>query len=128
MKYSDLDVWQGAMVLAEDVYRLTDRFPAHQRYVLSAQMQRAATSVPSNIAEGHGRKSTGAYLNHLSIASGSLRELQTQLELSRRLELIVPADAERLLGQCDKVGALLGALIRALDVRGKAPQSLNPES
>jgi four helix bundle protein len=91
-------------------------------------MQRAATSVPSNIAEGHGRKSTGAYLNHLSIASGSLRELQTQLELSRRLELIVPADAERLLGQCDKVGALLGALIRALDARGKAPQSLNPES
>jgi four helix bundle protein len=119
VKYSDLDVWQRAMAVAEVVLRTTARFPAAQRFVLAAQMQRAAISLPSNIAEGHGRKSTGAYLNHLSIAAGSLRELQTQLELARRLGLLSETEADRLMEQCDGVGSLLGALIRSLEARGK---------
>lgn len=76
MKYSDLRVWQEAMNLVTEVYRMTKPFPSEEKYGLASQIQRAAVSVPSNIAEGHGRKSTNAFLNHLSIAFGSLMELE----------------------------------------------------
>ncbi|HET9701895.1 MAG TPA: four helix bundle protein, partial [Burkholderiales bacterium] len=86
MKYTDLDVWKQSLDFVVDVYRITRQFPPEEKYGLASQMQRAAVSIPSNIAEGHGRKFTGAYLNHLSIASGSLMELETQLRIARRLE------------------------------------------
>jgi four helix bundle protein len=83
--YQDLRVWQDAMRLAVDVYRLTDTFPNHERYGLVSQLRRSAVSLPSNIAEGHARLSTRDYLRHVSIALGSLAELETQLQLSREL-------------------------------------------
>jgi len=84
--YRDLDVWNRAMELVVACYRVTGEFPRTEELGLKAQLRRAATSVPSNIAEGHGRSSTGAYLRHLSIAHGSLMELETQLDIARRLK------------------------------------------
>ena len=68
MKYSDLLVWQKSMDLVADVYKLTAEFPADERFGLTSQIRRAAVSIPANIAEGHGRKSSGAFINHISIA------------------------------------------------------------
>ena len=102
------------MAVAESVFRLCESMPASQRFVLSQQMQRSALSITCNIAEGHGRKSTGAFLNHLSIASGSLRELETQLKLAQRLGLIAADDLGALDDRLDKVGRMLAKLSSAL--------------
>ena len=75
--YRDLRVWQAGMDLVVRVYRLTQGFPTHELYGLTSQMRRAAVSIPSNIAEGHTRESSKEYLHHLSIAQGSLAELET---------------------------------------------------
>jgi four helix bundle protein len=83
--YRDLDVWNLGIDLVVSCYRITHSFPRQEEYGLSAQLRRAAVSVPSNIAEGHARASTGDYLRHLSIAHGSLAELETHLEIARRL-------------------------------------------
>jgi four helix bundle protein len=112
--FRDLDVWQAAMQLAVEVYRETTNFPSEERYGLRAQIRRAAGSVPSNIAEGHNRCRTAPYLQHLSISSGSLGELATQVELARRLCLITDTVAARLSARIQRVGAMLGALIRSI--------------
>jgi len=70
VKYSELQVWEKAMELVTHVYQLTRGFPVEEKFGLISQLQRAAVSIPANIAEGHGRKSTGAYSNHISIANG----------------------------------------------------------
>ena len=88
MKYSELVVWQKAMDLVTEIYKITATFPSDERFGLSSQARRAAVSIPSNIAEGHGRKSTGAYVNHLSIAYGSLMELETQIQIAVRLNFV----------------------------------------
>jgi len=75
--YRDLIVWQKAMDLVVQCYNLTKNFPNSELYGLTSQLRRAAVSIPSNIAEGHGRSSTKAYVNHLMIAHGSLMELET---------------------------------------------------
>ena len=79
--FRDLIVWQKSMILAKDIYKLVKRLPREETYVLSDQMRRAVVSVPSNIAEGHGRDSAKEFIRFLSVARGSLRELSTQLEL-----------------------------------------------
>ncbi len=83
--YRDLTVWQRSMTLAELVYAATSQFPKSELYGLVSQMRRAAISIPSNIAEGHSRISTGGYVQFLGIARGSLAELETQIELAKRL-------------------------------------------
>ena len=88
MKYSELIVWQKAMDLVTEIYKITSTFPSDERFGLSSQARRAAVSIPSNIAEGHGRKATGAYVNHLSIAYGSLVELETQIQIAVRLNFV----------------------------------------
>jgi four helix bundle protein len=80
--YKDLLVWQRGMDLVVTVYQITARLPASEQFGLISQMRRSAISVPSNIAEGYGRQATGEYRHHLSIARGSLLELETQLVLS----------------------------------------------
>jgi four helix bundle protein len=90
--YRDLQVWRKAMVLAADVYRLTRDMPKHEEYRLSAQLIRAAASVPANLAEGHGRGTRRDYAQFVSIARGSLAEVETFLLLVSDLEL---APAER---------------------------------
>jgi four helix bundle protein len=110
VKYRDLLVWQRSLALAERVFRLSAEFPPAQRFVLATQMQRAAASVPANIAEGHGRKSTPAFANHLSIAAGSLYELETHVQLAERLGLVAASEASALLAESDEIGRMLSAL------------------
>jgi four helix bundle protein len=83
--FKDLEVWQMAMTLAADCYHLTARFPKEEIYSMTAQIRRAAASVPANIAEGHGRENTGAFIQFLRIAQGSLKELETHLLLAERV-------------------------------------------
>ena len=114
MKYSDLRVWQEAMNLVTDIYRMTKPFPSEEKFGLASQIQRAAVSVPCNIAEGHGRKSTNAYLNHLSITFGSLMELETQVQIAARLEYLTEDNANHILAKTDQVGKMIGALKKSL--------------
>jgi four helix bundle protein len=111
--YRDLIVWQKSMELAQRVYLSSRQFPADERFGLTSQVRRAAVSIPSNIAEG---KSVGrlGYPRHLRIALGSEAELQTQIELARRLKLLTDLEAEELLQQIAEVGRLLTALLKAL--------------
>ena len=83
--FRDLAVWQKSMKMAVIVYQLTKDFPREETYGLSSQMRRAAVSIPSNIAEGHGRLGSNEYRQFLSVARGSTFELQTQLEIARLL-------------------------------------------
>lgn len=95
--YRDLEIWQRAMALAEQVYRLTGTFPREEIFGLTSQARRAATSIPANIAEGWGREGTKEFQQFLRIARGSLRELETHLLLSQRVGYCEPADLTPLL-------------------------------
>ena len=86
--FRDLRVWQGGMEIAQGIYAITGKFPRHELYGLASQIQRAAVSIPSNIAEGHARESTKEYLQHVSIAQASVAEVETQLEIAKRLRYI----------------------------------------
>ena len=88
--YRDLLVWGRAMDLVVETYRLTEAFPREEKYGLVQQLRRAAVSVPSNIAEGHGRDHLGDYLHHLSIANGSLMEVETQVLIAGRMAYLPP--------------------------------------
>mgnify|MGYP006375087239 CR=1 FL=1 len=112
--FRDLRVWQVSMDLVERVYLVTQKFPKHELYGLAAQMQRAAVSIPSNIAEGYTRSYSREYLRHLSIARASLAELQTQLEIARRLKYCPLEQLDSLFEQMDTLGKQLFSLWKAL--------------
>jgi four helix bundle protein len=114
--HRELIVWQKAMDLVVTIYRVTQSFPKSETYGLSSQMQRAAVSIPSNIAEGHSLKQTPAYLRHLAIASGSLAELETQLEISDRLGYLPPSEKD-VLQQANEVGRMLFGLRNSLQAK-----------
>lgn len=114
VQYSDLGVWQKAMNLVEAIYHLTRTFPNEERFGLISQMQRAAVSIPSNIAEGYGRKSTKAYINYLSISYGSLLELETQIQIGCRLQYLDRTTMDNLLVQTNEVGRMLNGLQQSL--------------
>ncbi len=102
--YRDLDVWQLSMTLCEKVYGLVRLFPPDERFALCDQLRRAAVSIPSNIAEGNGRDSRSEYSHFLSIARGSLFEVQTQLEIAERLNyIIVPDETKSLITRISKM-------------------------
>lgn len=86
--HKDLKVWQESMYLVTDIYELVQNFPAEEKYNLTSQIKRSSVSIPSNIAEGAGRKSNLEFIQFLNIASGSLSELETQLEIAIRLKFI----------------------------------------
>lgn len=86
--HKDLKVWQESMDLVTDIYELVQNFPAEEKYNITSQIKRSAVSIPSNIAEGAGRKSNLEFIQFLNIASGSLSELETQLEIAIRLKFI----------------------------------------
>jgi four helix bundle protein len=110
-----LDVWQDAMALVEAIYRLTTHFPESERFGLISQMRRAAVSIPSNIAEGAARRSTIEYLRFLSIARGSLAELDTQISIATRLGFAAaPPETREIL---HRTFARLNALIQSLEAR-----------
>ena len=112
--FRDLRVWQNAMKLASDTYRITGMFPKHEIYGLSQQMRRAAVSVPSNIAEGKGHHSDKGFASFLFHARGSLLELQTQIEIAKDLDYLSEQDAKFLLDEAPVVGQRLSGLINAL--------------
>jgi four helix bundle protein len=112
--FRDLRVWQAGIELVESIYAVTAKFPRNELYGLCSQMQRAAVSVPSNIAEGHARESTKEYLQHLSIAQASLAELETQLEIARRLKYISEDEVTELFAKMSALGRQLFALRNAL--------------
>ncbi len=112
--YRDLVVWQKGIELAKLLYQLTARFPPDERFGLIAQIRRAAVSVPSNIAEGQARNTTGEFVQFLSHAEGSAAELDTQLHLSVELGFISAADASPSLGLIDEIRRMLNGLRRRL--------------
>lgn len=112
--YRDLRVWQTAMELTLDVYRLSQSFPKDERFGLTSQVRRAATSVALNIAEGHGRSRRGEYLNHLSIARGSAIEVEVSLLLAEKLSYVAAAELEKPRERCDAICRMLTKLKRAL--------------
>lgn len=112
--FKDLTVWQKSMSLAENVYGLLSLLPADEKYILSDQMKRAAISIPSNIAEGHSRSSRNEYIHFLSIARGSLSELETQILLAQRINYFNDEQTKPLLSLCDEIQKMLSAMINRL--------------
>ncbi|HZR64010.1 MAG TPA: four helix bundle protein [Terriglobales bacterium] len=111
---SDLVVWQQALSLVSEVYWLTQEFPSDERHGLTAQIRRAAVSVPSNIAEGQGRCSTGELRQFLGHARGSLLELETQLLIANNLGYLTGATSAGMGRHIEKVGQMLNALLNSL--------------
>jgi four helix bundle protein len=110
----DLVAWQVAMDLATDVYKATRHFPADERFGLRLQPRRAAVSVASNIAEGHGRSSKREFSRYALIARGSLKEAETHIILSGRLGYLSSSQSERLLGLAARINTLITGLRRRL--------------
>ncbi len=113
--YRDLKVWQKSMDLVVECYRQTDQFPKSELYGLTSQIRRAAVSIPSNIAEGKGRRSTGSYLHSLNISYGSLLEVETQIEIAARLNYLTDATRNSLHARTAEVGKMINGLINALE-------------
>jgi four helix bundle protein len=118
--YRDLEVWQKAMDLVTKVYEITKFFPESERFGLTTQLRRAAVSIPSNIAEGQGRRTTNEFLSFLSIARGSLMEVQTQVEIAARLSFVTTEFAVTIEEQSATIGRLLNGLIRSLNQRSES--------
>lgn len=112
--YRELVVWQKGMDLVQEIYLVTREFPREEMYGLTSQIRRAAVSIPSNIAEGQGRKTTKEFLNHLSIAYGSLLEVETQAMIAERLQYLQPPRIQELLKLTSEVGKLINGLAAAL--------------
>ena len=112
--YRDLKVWQAAMDLVEHVYELTGCFPKHELYGLTSQIQRSAISIPSNIAEGHSRASSKEFLHYISIALGSVAELETQLMLAGRLKYVGQNDTQCAIARLEDIGKMLRGLQKSL--------------
>ena len=111
------------MELVKEVYRTTKGFPSEEKFGLVNQMRRAAVSVPSNIAEGHARGTRREYLRFLSIAMGSLAELETQLTVSEGLGFLNQEEGARFTGRCEELRKMLHGLSRKISVES---EKLNP--
>lgn len=117
LSFMDLDVWKVGMDLAEEVYTLSLKLPKKEDYALSSQIKRASASVPSNIAEGYGRGTTGEYINHLRIARGSCMETHTQLLLGMRVKYFTQEEIQTALDKAIRVAKMLNSLIDKLEKR-----------
>jgi four helix bundle protein len=111
MSFRKLVVWEKAMDLVTLTYAETEKLPDSEKYGLYSQMRRSALSIPCNIAEGHGRSGTKEFIRFIDIAFGSLRELQTQIEIAKRLSFLEPKELETM---ADEVGRLLFAVRKGL--------------
>jgi four helix bundle protein len=115
--YRDLLVWQKAMDLVVLSYELARQLPDSERYGLATQIRRAAVSIPANIAEGHGRKHLGDKLHHLSVANGSLKELETHLLIAERLAYLQSANIQTALKLAEELGRMLSVLTQKLEAK-----------
>ncbi len=121
--YRDLDVWRKAMALVQSVYRATGAFPAEERFRLVNQISRSAVSIPSNIAEGYARQGPAEFRHYISIAMGSVAELETQIIISTNLGYLEDAVKDDLLRRLDEIGKMLRGLQNSLPER---KQTLRP--
>jgi four helix bundle protein len=112
--YRDLLVWRKSVDLVKEIYQLTKPFPVEERFGLVSQMRRAAVSIPSNIAEGQARRTTGEFIQFVSQAEGSLAELDTQLVLAEELGYVKPAQLTSAADLVAELKRMLNALRRAL--------------
>jgi four helix bundle protein len=112
--YRDLEVWKKSIDWVEQIYKVSKTFPPDERFGLTSQIRRAAVSVPANIAEGAARTGTGEFLQFLSVASGSLAEVETFLILAQRLGLLPKQAVQPLEAQADEISRMLGGLKRSL--------------
>lgn len=112
--YQDLIAWRKAMDLVKMIYKVTKDFPKEEVYGLTAQIRRAAVSIPSNIAEGQGRTSSKEFQNFLSIAHGSVREVETQILIAQHLNYLPTEQAQHILNQAGEVGRLIKGLWNSL--------------
>ena len=117
--YRDLLVWQKSMALAKDIYKITSGFPAEEKFGLTSQMRRAAVSVPSNIAEGQARNTTGEFVQFISYAEGSLAELDTQLTLAVELTFLPVEKSGLGLDSIAELRRMLNGLRRS--ITGQSP-------
>jgi four helix bundle protein len=113
MSYRDLVAWQVGMELVEAVYRMTSSFPIEERFGLTAQIRRAAVSVPSNIAEGQGRRSGRAVAQHVLVARGSVMEVETQTIIAQRLGFTSQEVSSQVLSRCGELSRVLYGLSRS---------------
>ncbi len=112
--FRDLKVWQLGMLLAKEIYVLTREFPNHELYGLTSQIRRAAVSVPANIAEGHARDSTKDFMRFISIARGSIAEVETHLLLAESLSYCNNDHVQPLLEKCREESKMLSGLKNSL--------------
>jgi len=117
--FRDLIVWQRSIILVGNVYKYTKNFPAEELYGLTSQIRRSAVSIPSNIAEGYGRKSTGDYCRFLQYATGSLYELDTQLEISYNLNYFAKESFIYFSQECTEIGKMLNSLTSKIKISKK---------
>jgi four helix bundle protein len=115
--YKELEVWKRSVALTTELYKLTSQFPDTERYGLTSQIRRAVTSIPANIAEGWGRGSTGEYVQFLTVARGSLMEVETHLIVARNLHFLSDATLAPFSKEIEGIGRMLNALIAALKSR-----------
>jgi four helix bundle protein len=115
--YRDLEVWRKAMSLAKAVYIATSSYPKEEKFGLVSQMRRAAISIPSNLAEGHARSGSAEFRHFISIAMGSVAELETQVILSMDFGYLSENTEGFLLNQLDEVGKMLRGLDKSLSIR-----------
>ena len=113
--YKDLIAWQKAVLLVTDIYSATKQFPADERFGIVSQLNRAAVSVPANIAEGWGRKSSKNYLQFLRVSRGSLMEIETLLVISKNLNFLSPENYAQLSEKAEEVGRILHGLIKSIN-------------
>ncbi|UCD35606.1 MAG: four helix bundle protein [Nitrospiraceae bacterium] len=119
--YKELKVWQKSYQLCLSIYKATNEFPKQEQYNLVSQIRRTAVSLPSNIAEGYGRKTTTEYMRYLYIAYGSHCELETQVSLSGDLKYIVPEKLNSLRKDILEIERMLKALIKSLEGKHSNP-------
>jgi len=123
--FKELKVWQKGIEVVEKVYKATASFPEEERYGLSAQMRRAAVSIPSNIAEGHLRKTTKDFKQFLSIARGSCAELQTQIIIAHKLGFVEQSDFENLSSIMTELSKMLSSFYSKINTKPLNRQQAN---
>ena len=115
--FKDLLIWQKSIKLVSQIYEITGQFPDIEKYGIISQMRRSSVSIPSNIAEGFGRKSKGDFKRFLSISNGSLFELQTLLEIALNINILSENNYEELYSSTREVERMLSSFIQTLTIK-----------
>jgi four helix bundle protein len=116
-KFRELKVWQRAMTLVVDIYRLTQSFPSSEQFGLTSQLRRAATSIPLNISEGAGSGYNPEFVRFLRVALRSCYEVMTAVEIAQRLTYCTPQQAAQINQEADEIAAMLTGLIKSLNAK-----------